>query len=51
MDIVVDLSSASLPSLLGDWDGDLSYDDNPSGRATFGIYKGRDAIIYERELY
>ena len=51
VDIEADLSSASLGSLLGDWDGDSSYDDNPTGRATFGIYKGHDAIIYIRELY
>ncbi len=51
MDIEIDLSSAGLGSLRGDWDGDSLYDDNPTGRATFGIYKGRDPIIFLRELY
>ncbi len=37
--------------LLGDWDGDSAYDDNPSSRATFGIYKGAEMLIYSREIY
>ena len=50
----MDLSTASgadLEWLYHDWDGDSSYDNNPTGRATFGIYKGQDAIIHIRELY
>jgi MSHA biogenesis protein MshQ len=32
-----------------DWNGDDNYDDNPTARATFGIYKGNERIIYLRE--
>ena len=54
IDIEVDLSTATggdLEWLFYDWDGDSSYDDNPTGRATFGVYKGGDAMIFKRELY
>jgi len=54
IDITVDLSTATgagLEWLYYDWDGDSSHDDNPTGRATFGIYSGRNAVIYVRELY
>ena len=37
--------------LLGDYDNDGNYDDNPSGRASFGLFKGTDNIIFRRELY
>ena len=37
--------------LLGDWDGDSAYDDDPASRATFGIFKGSDMLIYSREIY
>jgi len=36
---------------LGDYDNDGNYDDNPSGRASFGLFKGTDNIIFRRELY
>ena len=36
--------------LRGDWDDDGSYDDFPSARATFGVYRGNDRIIYWREV-
>jgi MSHA biogenesis protein MshQ len=32
-----------------DWDSNGS-DDNPTGIATFGIYRGDDRIIFWREL-
>lgn len=34
-----------------DWNGDGAYDNAPTGRATFGIYKGNTRQIYSRELY
>jgi MSHA biogenesis protein MshQ len=53
-DLSWDLSAATgedLEYLWGDWDGDSSYDDDPTARATFGIYRGRTEIIYLREIY
>ena len=48
--IDVDLNLTSMPWLQFDWDGDGSYDnDPPTARATFGIYKGSESIIYLRE--
>ncbi len=49
IDVSADLSS--LDWLRYDWDGDGNHDDNPLGRATFGIFKGRPSIIYLRETY
>lgn len=37
--------------LQGSWDSDGNYDDNPAARATFGIFSGRQPIIYRRERY
>lgn len=37
--------------LLGDYDNDGAYDDEASGRASFGLFKGSDKIIFRRELY
>ncbi|MBI3898106.1 MAG: hypothetical protein HY308_07400 [Gammaproteobacteria bacterium] len=34
-----------------DWDGDGADDDDPSGRVTFGIFKGNRWHIYRRERY
>lgn len=57
VDLRVDLggTGANLPWLRGDWpdDGNLDgvYDDDPRGRATFGIWEGRDVVIFQRELY
>ncbi len=57
VDVRVDLgaSGANLPWLRGDWpeDGNLDGvpDDDPQARATFGIWEGRDALIFVRELY
>lgn len=33
-----------------DWDNNDSYD-NPSATATFGLFRGNDRIIYQREVY
>jgi hypothetical protein len=52
IEIEVDLSDLSW--LQFDWPADPIdgvYDDNPTGRATFGIYKGSNQIIYIREMY
>ncbi|MBY0399329.1 LamG domain-containing protein [Myxococcota bacterium] len=57
VDLRVDLGSsgANLPWLRSDWpeDGNLDgvLDDDPRARATFGIWEGRDALIFQRELY
>ncbi len=40
---------ATLPWLRFDWDGDGQYDDDTTARASFGLYQGRDGIIYIRE--
>jgi MSHA biogenesis protein MshQ len=34
-----------------DWDGDGNFDNNPSGIATFGLFRGNDRIIYQREIH
>ena len=43
--------SGSYNWLLGDYDGDGLYDDEASARASFGLFKGSDTIIFKRELY
>lgn len=57
VDLVVDLgpSGANLAWLRYDWpeDGNLdgSLDDDPRARATFGIWEGRDGMIFLRDVY
>jgi hypothetical protein len=46
----VSATTANLPHLQGNWSGG-AYDANPSGRATFGVYKGSEEIIYMRENF
>lgn len=47
----VDISAVADAWLLYDWDGDGVYDNSPSGRATFGLFKGSRRQIYRRERY
>ena len=44
-----DTTGSEDPWLLYDWDGDGDFDDNPTGRATFGIFSGPRQFIYIRE--
>ncbi len=37
--------------LLGDYNGNGIYDDEASARASFGLFKGSDTIIFRREIY
>ncbi len=46
----VDVNATVAPWLRFDWDGDGTPDD-PAARATFGIYRGDDRIIYWRERF
>ena len=42
--------TATVPSYMQyDWDGDSNHDNDPAGRATFGIYKGRSETIFMKE--
>ncbi|MCX7896703.1 MAG: LamG domain-containing protein [Rhodocyclaceae bacterium] len=44
-------NGTAIPWLQGSWDSDGQYDDNPSARATFGVFQQRLPIIYRRERY
>jgi uncharacterized protein DUF6701 len=43
-------SGANLPWLQGNWSGG-TYTLNPSGRATFGVFRGSDEVIFIRENF
>ncbi len=43
-------TGANLSFLRGAWCGS-SYANDPSARATFGLYRGADTVIYQRENY
>jgi MSHA biogenesis protein MshQ len=43
-------TTANLPHLQGNWIGG-AYDVNPSARATFGVYRGAEEIIFVRENF
>ena len=45
------LTGAGLDFLRFDWDGNGTYGEDPTGRATFGIFRGDGRVIYTRELY
>lgn len=49
VDITVDLGTLGMEWLRFDTDGDGSHDDDPVGRASFGIYPGDGDFIYIRE--
>jgi len=38
------------PWLQYDWNSDENYNNNPSAKLTFGIFRGNDRIIYQREI-
>jgi MSHA biogenesis protein MshQ len=46
-----DLSITAPNWLKFDWNTAIAGEESPSGRATFGIYKGNDSQIYLREVY
>jgi MSHA biogenesis protein MshQ len=52
IDVTADLSASGqdLPWLQFDWNGDGT-DENPTGRATFGIFPGSPQQIYMQEVY
>lgn len=48
VDISADLSA--LTWLQFDWNGDGTYNDDPTSRATFGLYKGDARSVYQHEV-
>lgn len=44
-------ASANLPYLQGLWSPGSNYSNDPTARATFGVYKGNNEFIYLRESY
>ena len=48
-DISITLNSPTW--LKYDWDGDGTHDNDPTGIASFGLYRGDDRIIYWREVF
>ena len=42
-------TGAAMPWLRYDWDGDGNHDNDPSARATFGVYQGSQYLIFIRE--
>ncbi len=43
-------TTANLPHLQGNWTGG-AYNVNPSARATFGVFKGAEEVIFQRENF
>ncbi|KGJ92357.1 LamG domain-containing protein [Colwellia psychrerythraea] len=38
------------PWLQYDWNNDSDFDNNPTAKLTFGLFRGNDRIIYQREI-
>ncbi len=51
VDTTTDLNSANHLWLRHDWDSDGVFDNDPSARATFGIYDGNPVQIYLQQVY
>ncbi|SIS81536.1 DUF6701 domain-containing protein [Neptunomonas antarctica] len=45
----VDVNLTRLPYFYFDWDGDGSYDDEPSANIVFGQYRNHDKVIFQRQ--
>jgi MSHA biogenesis protein MshQ len=43
-------TTANLPYLRGNWTGG-AYDQNPSARAAFGVFRGSEEVIFVRENF
>ena len=50
VDVTVDLTAEGKTYLQGAWTG-ATYTQDPTVRATFGVYKGANEFIYLRENY
>lgn len=48
---VCSATSAVMPYLQGLWVPGTSYNNDPAARASFGVYKGNNVLIYQRENY
>jgi hypothetical protein len=51
IDVSPDLNASSDTWLRYDWTGIGSFTEDPTGRATFGIYSGNDVNIYRSQIY
>ena len=51
VDTTTDLNSANHLWLRFDWDADGDFDDDPTARATFGIYEGDPVQIYIQQIF